>query len=357
MKTQNRNSLVSWLLLCIFMMGSLYAQTETKAIWAGQMVDVINAELIDDVIIVVEGGKIKNIVSAQKKDMFTDLINLSDYTVLPGLIDCHTHLTSPSFDPSIDVYELPIAAYGILGANYAKTTLLSGFTTVRDVGGTFYSDVALRDAINKGWAQGPRMYVSGKALTITGGHGAWANWLAPQLALHPNPGNPVDGEAEVRKATRELIKNGVDLIKINATGGFGTSNSIPGAASFTIGEMRAAVEEANKRGLKVAAHAHGADGIMNAVKAGVHSIEHGTFLNQESIDLMKKNKVYLVMDLLAAYVDLIEKNEDYSDKQLKKGNEEIYRDLEKTFFNAYSQGVLISFGTDASIFKHGRNAE
>ncbi|WP_430965387.1 amidohydrolase family protein [Spongiimicrobium sp. 2-473A-2-J] len=353
-----RRALLIFLLLYSPQHFSQTSETASKkVIWAGAVLDVAEGKMNKDVLIVIENGTIVKLDKASEKDNYSQIIDLSEYTVLPGLMDCHTHLTNPFFDKSMDVYELPVASYGILGAIYAKKTLEAGFTTVRDVGGYFYSDVALRDAINKEWIPGPRMYVSGKALTMTGGHGAWANWMAPQLRLEPNPGYPVDGEVAVRKRTRTLIKHRVDLIKINATGGFGTSNSIPGAASFTIEEMRAAVEEAKKRGLKIAAHAHGAEGIKNAIKAGVHSIEHGTFLDQASIDLMKSKGVFLVMDLLAAYVSLIEDKEDISDKAIDESNEEVYKNYEDKFGMAYRQGVKLAFGTDASIFEHGRNAE
>ncbi len=336
---------------------NVFAQDNIQRLFASNLVDVKKERLVKNVLITIQNGKIIEIGENPDLSKFDDYIDLSEYTLLPGLIDCHTHLTNPYFDKTKDVYELPIASYGILGTLYARNTLLAGFTTVRDVGGYFYSDVALRDAINNNWIVGPRMYVSGKAITMTGGHGAWGNWMAPQFELEPNPGNPVDGNVEVRKRARILIKNGVNLLKINATGGFGTANSIPGAASFTIEEMNAAVDEAKKRGLKIAAHAHGAGGIKNAIKAGVNSIEHGTFLNQESIDLMKEHKVFLVMDLLAAYVSLIEVNEDNSDKGINKGNQELYNDYANKFRDAYNQGVKMAFGTDASIFEHGRNAE
>ncbi len=238
----------------------------------------------------------------------------------------------------------------------AKKTLDAGFTTTRDVWGHFYSDVAVRDAINKEIIPGPRMYVSGPALSITGGHGDWESWMSPQLGLSNNPDAVADGVDEVRKQVRLHIRNRVDLIKITATGGFSTG-TIPGAASYSIEELKIAVEEAKKNGLKVAAHAHGADGIKNAIKAGVHSIEHATFIDQEAIELMKTHNVYLQMDLLAAHYDLFEAKKDYSDKKVDLNNIEIYEKLTDNFNMAYKQGVKMAFGTDSGVYPHGRNAE
>lgn len=354
----NRRCIYLIMIPCILLHSvGLVGQDSIKQILAGRLLDINAGHLQKNVLITVNNNVITGIKNNVDRSAITDFIDLSDYTVLPGLIDCHTHLTDPTFLESFDYYEQPGAIFGILGVQFAKQTLEAGFTTVRDVGAAYYSDVALRDAINNGWIVGPRMYVSGTALTTTGGHGAYGNWLPPELIFENNPGNPVDGKDAVRKQTRILIKNRVDLIKINASGGFGTARSIPGAASFTIEEMEAAVDEAKKRGLKVAAHAHGEESINNAIKAGVHSIEHATFLSQENIELIIKNKVYLVMDLLAAYVDLIEINQDYSDKELMQSNQEVYKQIETRFKQAYDQGVLMVFGTDASVFKHGRNAE
>ena len=351
------NNIVLSLFFILFLVVQLHAQNNLKVILAGNMIDVVEGEIRKNVLIIINNNIIVEITSADKKAEYPHLIDLSEYTVLPGLIDCHTHLTDNTYDESYDVYELPIASYGIIGTINAKKTLDAGFTTVRDLGGWYYSDVALRDAINKDWIPGPRMYVSGAYLTMTGGHGAWGNWMSPQIELKQNPGAIADGESAMRKQVRLHIKNNVNLIKIMATGGFSTSESIPGASSFTIEEMKAAVEEAVKRGLKVAAHAHGSNGIKNAIRAGVNSIEHGTFLDQECIDLMKKNNVYLIIDLLAARYDLIEANNNYSDKELSdKTNQDMYTDLEIKFNEAYSQKVKMAFGTDAGVYPHGQNA-
>ncbi|WP_282163224.1 metal-dependent hydrolase family protein [Ulvibacterium marinum] len=337
--------------------GKYLKSNNVQVIHAGVMIDVEKGRVVNDVLLVIEKKKIAKIDKGSEKTKYNEVIDLSEYTVLPGLIDCHTHLTYNYYDKNIDAWELPAASFGILGAINAKKTLQAGFTTVRNLHANYYSDIALRDAINSNWIIGPRMYVSGAALTITGGHAAWGNWMSPQLELKQNPGSVVDGENEVRKEVRKHIKNGVNVIKLMATGGFGTTGTIPGATSFTFEEISTAVEEAEKRGLKVAAHAHGADGIKNAIKAGVHSIEHGTFLDKESIELMTKHKVYLTMDLLAAHWDLFEEKQDYSDKEIDLDNKEMYQKLTNNFNLAYKQGVKMVFGTDSGIYPHGRNAE
>lgn len=349
------NAVISLLLMFIPNVES-HAQDSSTAILAGNLMDVAEGILKKDVLIVIKDGKILRLGAISEKDNYPNLIDLSEYTVLPGLIDCHTHLTMNSYDKSFEVWEVPIAAHGIIGTVNAKLTLEAGFTTVRDVWGHFYSDVALRDEIHKSTIPGPRMYVSGPALSITGGHGDWETWMSPQLELKQDPAAVADGVEEVRKEVRLHIRNKVDLIKIAATGGFSTS-TIPGAASYSIAEMQVAVEEAQKNGLKVAAHAHGAEGIKNAIKAGVHSIEHGTLIDDEALDMMKERKVYLVMDLLSAHYDLFELNRQYTDKKLEKGNQELYAQLEMNFKKAYDKGVKMAFGSDSGVFPHGRNAE
>lgn len=351
-------------LLLVCAMGSFsfgWTQETIRQIYAGRMLDVREGRLVENVLISVSRDRISVIeynVEKPEPGTFTDL---SEFTILPGLIDCHTHLVGDWYrdQEDFDVYELPAASYGILGTVNAKKTLEAGFTTIRDLHSYFYGDVALRDAIEKGWIPGPRMFVSGPGLSITGGHGALGNWMSPQLALQGGAGMSVaDGVDEVRKETRVHLKYKVNWIKLFATGGFGSHGTVPGAASYTMEEMAAAVDEARKLGIFAAAHAHGAEGIKNALNAGVRSIEHAMFLDDEAIAMLRDREAYLVMDLLAGHYDLVESYDpDWMDAKIAGDPRQEYEAYAARFGRAYREGVKIAFGTDAGVYPHGRNAE
>ena len=336
-------------------------QDSVRQLFAGKMLDVQTGTLQDDVLITLSGDRITGIQPNSEKPAAGVFIDLSDQTVLPGLIDCHTHLVGDWYrEPEdFDVYTLPAAAYGILGTVNARKTLEAGFTTIRDLHSYFYGDVALRDAIEKAWIPGPRMLVSGPGLSITGGHGALGNWMSPQLALRGGAGMSVaDGVDEVRKETRVHLKYRVNWIKLFATGGFGSHGTVPGAASYTVEEMAAAVDEARKLGVFVAAHAHGAEGIKNALQAGARSIEHAMYLDEEAIAMLRDRDAYLVMDLLAGHFDLIESYDpEWMDTKISGDPRKEYEAYAARFAQAYRHGVKIAFGTDAGVYPHGRNAE
>src|SRR4051812_25123429 len=260
---------------------------------AGHVLDVRTGKLADAQTIVVVGDSIQSIassasVSAQAADTFIDL---GAMTVLPGLIDVHTHLTmNPDFDPYRELTTTN-AKEAINGVANARTTLMAGFTSVRNVGAGGYVDVNLRDAINAGQVPGPHMMVSGPALGITGGH--CDNNLLP-ISYHSVGDGVADGIAAVQQKVRQNIKYGADLIKICATGGVLSKGDDPQAAQYTLEEMKAIVADAHRLGRKVAAHAHGAQGILWASEAGVDSIEHGSYIDDAAIAMMKKHGTYLV---------------------------------------------------------------
>src|SRR5215470_809611 len=271
---------------------------ESTLIRAGKLIDVRSGRVLTDQAILIEGNLIKEVGPAEQVSQHAPagarVIDLSSKTVLPGLIDCHTHLT---FDPTSLGYEalgISIPREALIGARNARVTLEAGFTSVRNVGANGYSDIALRDAINAGDVPGPRINASGPALGVTGGH-VDQSLLAPEF--HSKGDGVADGVPALIQKTREVVKYGADCIKIAATGGVLSKGDSPGAEQFSDEEIRAIVTEAHRLGRKVAAHAHGASGIKQAVLAGVDSIEHGSFINDEDIQLMKDKGAYLVPTL------------------------------------------------------------
>jgi imidazolonepropionase-like amidohydrolase len=322
---------------------------------AGHILDVKTGNMLSGQAIVIEGDKIVSVGPAAdaKLSPATQIIDLPNATVLPGLIDAHTHLT---FDPVNLGYEGLGISYpreALIGARNARVTLEAGFTTVRNVGAGGYSDVALRDAINAGDVPGPRMLVSGPAMGITGGH-CDDNLLAPQF--HATELGVADGVDAVRHKVRENIKYGADLIKICATGGVMSKGDDPNASQYTREEMKAIVEEAHRLGRKVAAHAHGAEGVSWASDAAVDSIEHGHLMDDSSIATLKKNGTYIVPTLYLM---------DWNRENLGKRNAPDYvvRKMQAvsavgqdTLKKAFAAGVKVAFGTDAAVYPHGLNA-
>jgi imidazolonepropionase-like amidohydrolase len=334
------------------------AQPELIAVKAGRLIDPRAGTVVPGAVIVIEGGRVKAVGASAAIPAGARVIDLSSLTVLPGLMDCHTHLVGDYANDKDPLSELKKTAAdrAFESVPNAKATLDAGFTTVRDVG-TYraFVDVAMRDAIARGDFPGPRMFVAGAYLTITGGGGA-VTGFAPDLTLPWDLRFGIaDGVDQVRQRVRDIAQHGVDLIKILATGAFLTHGSDPHAVEYSYEEIRAAVEEAKEKGLRVAAHAHSADGIKNAVRAGVASIEHGTYLDDEGIRLMKEHGTYLVADIYDA--EWIRQGaaagypQDFAQKQPE--GDELQR---QAFRKAVQAGVRIAFGTDVSNFPHGLNA-
>ena len=331
------------------------AQPQHVVIHAGHMLDVKAGKMLDNVTVVIDGDKITSVSgggSQSDSQAGARVINLPNATLLPGLIDAHTHLTS---DPTFGYQELGVSIpkEALIGAKNARITLEAGFTTVRNVAASGYTDIALRDAINEGMIPGPRIMASGPALSITGGH-CDQNLLPYEW--HAKSDGAADGVEGVQHKVREIIKYGADVIKVCATGGVLSKGDDPRASQYTLEEMKAIVADAHRLGRKVAAHAHGAQGIAWASEAGVDSVEHGSYIDDAGIAMMKKNGTYLVPTLYLA--DWMRENAVkiglpamYATKM--KDVTAVSRQNIKKAFNA---GVKIAFGTDAAVYPHGLNA-
>src|SRR6516225_7203312 len=317
---------------------------------AGKLLDVRTGKTLTNQAIVIEDGKIVSVgPDSATADASAKLIDLSGKTVLPGLIDAHTHIT---FDPKFGYDRLAISVprEALIGAKNARITLLAGFTTIRNVGATEFADIALRDAINAGDVPGPRIDASGPALSITGGH--CDDNLLP-YGWHATEVGVADGVENVQHKVREVIKYGADVVKICATGGVLSLGDNPQHSQYTQEELRAAIADAHRLGRKVAAHAHGAEGILWASEAGVDSIEHGSYIDDAAIAEMKKRGCYLVPTV---YLEdwLVEHGQlpaFYHQKML-----DVSSVAKQNIKHAMQAGVKVALGTDAAVYPHGLNA-
>jgi imidazolonepropionase-like amidohydrolase len=329
------------------------------ALECGHLIDTASGKMLGATTIVIEGGRIKEVVNGVQPPAGAKTIDLGTQTCMPGLIDAHTHLTDQTSRSSyVDKFHWNIADYAIRSTVYARRTLLAGFTTVRNVGDMDNESIALRNAINAGIVPGPRMYTAGKAMGTTGGHADPTNGYREDLAGDPGPTDGIINNADdAAKAVRQHYKVGADLIKIMPSGGVLDESSSGDNAQMTLEEIKAVVATAHDYGFTVAAHAHGAEAIRRAVIGGVDSIEHGTFMDAEDMRLMVEHGTWYVPTIIAGdFVARQSKVPGYYPPQVAAKAAAIGPLIQATAARAYKAHVKIAFGTDAAVYPHGQNA-
>ena len=343
------------LFLLLSLAAALPAGATPGFLRCGKLLDVHTGKMLSDQVVQFEDGRVTKVGPATSlpPPAGVSAIDLTSATCLPGLIDVHTHVTSDPTDAGYSGLGVSIPRSAVKGVKNARLDLRAGFTTVRNVGADGYSDVAVRDGINAGEIEGPRMLVSGPPLGITGGH--CDDNLLP-YEFHHKADGVADGPWAAREKVREVVKYGADLIKICASGGVLSKGDQPGAPQYTLEEIQAIVEEAHKLGRRVAAHAHGTQSIKDAIRAGVDSIEHSSLIDDEGIALAKQHGTVLVFDIY---------NDDYILQEgLKAGmlpesiekEKKLGRLQRENFRRAHAAGARLAFGTDAGVYPHGDNA-
>jgi imidazolonepropionase-like amidohydrolase len=329
-----------------------------KVIYAGRLIDGLTGQVRSGVSIIIEGDRIREVRDGRANVEGAEIIDLADHTVMPGLIDCHTHMTSQlGRDALLKQLTRRSADFAIEATVFARRTLMAGFTTVRDVGSGGFVDISLRDAINAGTVAGPRMFVAAKGLGITGGHGDVGGVREDLLPEPDYKEGIVNTPEDAVRAVRYMVKYGADHIKLMATGGVLSVADSGAGQQLTFEDMKAIVEAARLLDRKVAAHAHGAEGMKDAIRAGVASIEHGTYIDDEAIALFKKHGAYLVPTIIAGKtVESAAKIPGLLPPPVAEKAKIIGPLMQSSFAKAYRGGVKIAFGTDAGVYPHGQNA-
>jgi len=324
------------------------------AIRAAHLVDPASGQRTDDVVVLVDGDRVAQVGSRLPIPAGADTIDLGPATLLPGLIDVHTHLSSQSEDYYADTFRRSPIDAAVRAPIYARRTLEAGFTTVRDVGAAEFIDVALRNAINDGSVAGPRMAVATLALSATGGHGD-LNGFSPYLRFEGFSGI-ADGADELRRKVRENVKRGADWIKVLAGAGVLSEEESAGAPQYSQDELNAVVTEAAMWGRKVAAHAHGAEAIARAARAGVASVEHGGLVDEEGVRIMKERGTFLVPDIITDVYILEHGAEQKLPPKIIEKERSLRPQQDANWSRAIKAGVKLAFGTDAGVYPHGQNA-